>query len=304
MNRPTLHALCLSLALLGASAWTTPSSAQAPPPELPPANPDLPEARTLLGQAAAGLGTPERLAAIQSYRIEAALEVVTPAQGTSPEIRARYQGVLVWRRDGHALWRATADSVSARTSTVYQRRFESGVRPDVMWSRFPETDPNAEPDPRAGRNVRIPRVQAAGDIVAAVDPFRFLYEGLVRHADSVLEPRTTRREQRQGRDCFRIDALLRDPPATGVQRLTVWLDVSQSRVVEVHAGSTVLYDDWRDVDGVLAPYRFTASAFCGERALRHDRMAAATKVVFNDVTVAEVVPPTDLVDLADLLAEP
>jgi hypothetical protein len=304
MNRPTLHALCLSLALLGASAWTTPSSAQAPPPELPPANPDLPEARTLLGQAAAGLGTPERLAAIQSYRIEAALEVVTPAQGTSPEIRARYQGVLVWRRDGHALWRATADSVSARTSTVYQRRFESGVRPDVMWSRFPETDPNAEPDPRAGRNVRIPRVQAAGDIVAAVDPFRFLYEGLVRHADSVLEPRTTRREQRQGRDCFRIDALLRYPPATGVQRLTVWLDVSQSRVVEVHAGSTVLYDDWRDVDGVLAPYRFTASAFCGERTLRHDRMAAATKVVFNDVTVEEVVPPTDLVDLADLLAEP
>ena len=304
MNRPTLHALCLSLALLGASAWTTPSPAQAPPPELPPANPDLPEARTLLVQAAAGLGTPERLAAIQSYRIEAALEVVTPAQGTSPEIRARYQGVLVWRRDGHALWRATADSVSARTSTVYQRRFESGVRPDVMWSRFPETDPNAEPDPRAGRNVRIPRVQAAGDIVAAVDPFRFLYEGIVRHADSVLEPRTTRREQRQGRDCFRIDALLRDPPATGVQRLTVWLDVSQSRVVEVHAGSTVLYDDWRDVDGVLAPYRFTASAFCGERTLRHDRMAAATKVVFNDVTVEEVVPPTDLVDLADLLAEP
>jgi hypothetical protein len=33
-------------------------------------------------------------------------------------------------------------------------------------------------------------------------------------------------------------------------------------------------------------------------------MAAATKVVFNDVTVEEVVPPTDLVDLADLLAEP
>jgi len=82
------------------------------------------------------------------------------------------------------------------------------------------------------------------------------------------------------------------------------LHAAARRVVEVHAGSTVLYDDWRDVDGVLAPYRFTASAFCGERALRHDRMAAATKVVFNDVTVEEVVPPTDLVDLADLLAEP
>ena len=304
MNRPALHALCLSLALLGALAWTTPSAAQAPPSELPPADPELPEARTLLGQAAAGLGSPERLAAIQSYRIEAALEVVTPAQGPRPEIRARYQGSLIWRADGHALWRATADSVSPRTSTVYQRRVESGVRPDVMWSRFPETDPDGEPDPRAGRNVRLPRVQAAGDIVAVVDPYRFLYHGIARHVDSVLEPRTTRREQRQGRDCFRIDARLRYPSATGVQRLTVWLDASLSRVIEVHAGSTVLYDDWRDVEGVLAPYRFTASAFCGERSLRQDRMATATNVVFNDVTAEEIVPPTDLVDLADLVTQP
>jgi hypothetical protein len=45
-------------------------------------------------------------------------------------------------------------------------------------------------------------------------------------------------------------------------------------------------------------------AFCGERSLRQDRMATATNVVFNDVTAEEIVPPTDLVDLADLVSQP
>ena len=163
---------------------------QVPPPELPPADPELPEARTLLGQAALALGTAERIAAIESYRIEASLEVVTPAQAPRPELRTRYQGALLWRRDGHALWRATADGVSARTWTVYPRRFESGVRPDVMWSRFPESDPNAEPDPNAGRNVRLPRAQAAGDVVAAVNlsgPLFRLKSNQARYVRSVRE---------------------------------------------------------------------------------------------------------------------
>jgi hypothetical protein len=276
---------------------------QVPPPELPPADPELPEARTLLGQAALALGTAERSAAIESYRIEASLEVVTAAQAPRPELRTRYQGALMWRRDGHALWRATADGVSARTWTVYPRRFESGVRPDVMWSRFPESGPNAEPDPNAGRNVRLPRAQAAGDVVAAVDPLRLLYAGLARHAECVLEPRTTKREQRRGRDCHRIDARLRYAPAEGVQRVTLWLDVSQSRLVEVAGGTTVLYDDWRDVDGVLVPYRFSASPFCGERSLRSDRMASVTGIAFNTVTAEEIVAPADLADLSELVPQ-
>ena len=263
---------------------------QAGAPALPPADPELPAAAVLLAQSAAYLGSAEKLAAIESYRVEAEGTVVIPPELQMSVPHLKRSGSLLWRRDGCASAASSREDLALPARTISTRRFAAGVRNGVAWTRLPGDD--------APNFVRLP---GSNDPTQQDDPLRILYRGVARHQDALLDARTVRRTRRAGKDCHEVAAMLRLEAGDRPTRITLWLDVTQSRVVEIERGQRVRYDDWREVDGVRAPFKFSCGAFCGDKDGSPANLAEVKLLTFNSVSADEVTLPDGLRDLADVV---
>lgn len=280
----------LALLLLFSIALHAPAAAspQAAPAALPPADPALPAASALLEQSAAYLGTPEKLAAIESYRLEAEGTVAIPPEMQMSLPHLKRAGALLWRRDGRASWTGWREDLALPAKTVSTRRFACGARDGVAWTRVP------------GEGAPVyARLPGPADPTQPNDPLRVLYRGIARHQEALLDARTVRRTRRAGKDCHEIAALLKLEPGDRPTRITLWLDVTQSRVVEVERTRRVRYDDWREVDGVRAPFKFSCGGFCADQDGSPNTMAEATLLAFNAVSADDVTTPEGMRDIAD-----
>lgn len=273
---------------------------QTPPNALPPGDPSLPSADTLIAQAVEGLGGTAKLALIRSYRAEAEAQLEVPANALDPARTLHAKGEILWHRDGHARMRSTCDTIDMQSQTVWPRALESGVKPDFNWSRLPDRE----------REI-FGRLPGTIDTTAHADPLRILYDGLARHTETLSDARTVRQVRIHGKDCYQIAAHLRYRPTDAARNVTLWLDVSQKRLVQASDGARVRYDDWRDIGvgpddplgGVLAPFRITAGNFCGDHLNGFRELATITLIRFNSVVPDDIVAPSGLRDMSEIVAE-
>ena len=292
MPRP----LAILLALIASVASCGVATAQAQPPlpvPLPNADPSLPAANTLLDDAVAALGGAEKLSAIESYRVEAEAIQHAPAMLGVPERDYKATGELLWRRDGYARLRGASEQYDASTRSVWTRRIEMGMHPGFSWSRVPDRE----------REI-FGRMPVATDGTAPFDPLRILYRGIARHAEALSDARTVKREQVGGTPCLKIMARLRYSPDETPRIASLWLDASSKRPVKCSVGALrIVYADWREVDGIYAPFKFTPGLFCGDQGNGMRSLAEVKALSFNSVTAEEIAAPTNLRDMTEVVAE-
>ena len=293
---------CCAMAV-AAIALTAPNSAAAPqatPPILPPADPNLPAADALIAEAVAGLGGTARLTLIRSYRVQAEAELEVPANALDPARTLRSSGEALWHRDGHARMRSTCDTIEGAGRTVWARKLEFGVKPGFNWNRLPDRE----------REI-YGRLPGSVDTTAHSDPLRILYDGLARHAETITDARTVKQARVFGKDCYQISARLRYRPGDPQRTVTLWLDVSQKRLVLCSDGRRIRYDDWRDIgsgpddplSGVLAPFKMSPGLLCGDTDNGFRGFATVTLLQFNTVNPEDITAPDGLRDMSEVIAE-
>ena len=285
-------ALVAMLASLLAS-WVTLRAHAQPAPPLESVDPALPSAIDLLDQAVVALGGAERLASIESYRVEAEAVQRNPAMLGVPERDFTASGEMLWRRDGYARMRGACEQYDTATHEVWMRRIENGIRPGCSWSRVPDRTREL-----------FGRLPTAMDGTAQFDPMRIVFVGIARHRETLLEARTVRREQVAGKECLKVMARLRYRPDDAPKTTAIWLDAATSRPVLCSVGATrTRYADWREVDGVFAPYKITAGMLCGDPSGGMRNLAVVKVLTFNSVTPEDVSPPANLREMAELVAD-
>ena len=282
-----------ALAAPQAEQPTPPPSQPGSPRPLPEADPALPAAATLLDEAVAALGGAEKLSAIESYRVEAEAVQHAPAMLGVPERDYKATGEMLWRRDGYARLRGASEQYDSATHSVWTRKVEMGTRPGLSWSRVPDRE----------REI-FGRMPFATDGTHPFDPLRILYRGIARHAEAMPDARTVKREQVGGKPCLKIMARLRYSSDETPRIATVWLDASSKRPVKCAVGALrVVYADWREVDGIYAPFKFTPGLFCGDQGNGINSLAEVKVLAFNSVTADEIAAPANLRDMAEVVAE-
>lgn len=263
------------------------------PPALPEADPSLPAASTLLDDAVVALGGAEKLGAIESYRLEAEVIHRQPAMLGVSERDYKGAGELLWRRDGYARMRGACEQYDVESHSVWTRKIEFGLRPGTSWSRVPDRE----------REI-FGRMPFAIDGTYPYDPLRILYRGIARHGEALLDARTVKRENVGGTQCLKIMARLRYAPDDAAKNATIWLDVATKRPVKCAVGANrVVYADWREVDGILAPFKFTPGALCGDQSNAIKTLAEVKVLTFNSVHAEEIAAPANLRDMAEVIAE-
>lgn len=284
----------LAAAFVAASSCALASAQDQPPsPPLPEADPSLPAASALLDEAIVALGGFEKLAAIESYRLEAEVVSRHPAMLGVPERDYRSAGELLWRRDGYARMRGSSEQYDAPSQSVWTRKIEIGTHPSMSWSRVPDRE----------REI-FGRMPFAIDGTYPYDPLRILYRGIARHGEALLDARTVKREQLGGTQCLKIMARLRYAPGEVPKNATIWLDAATKRPVKCAVGAIrIVYADWREIDGVFAPFKFTPGLFCGDQGNAIKKLAEVKALSFNSVSVEEIAAPANLRDMAEVVAE-
>ena len=282
-----------ALAAPQAEQPTPPPAQPGSPRPLPDADPSLPAAATLLDEAVAALGGAEKLASIESYRVEAEAVQHAPAMLGVPERDYKATGELLWRRDGYARLRGASEQYDPSTRSVWTRKIEMGMHPGLSWSRVPDRE----------REI-FGRMPFATDGTYPFDPLRILYRGIARHAEALPDARTVKREQVGGTPCLKIMARVRYAPDETPRVASIWLDASSKRPVRCVVGALrTVYADWREVDGIYAPFKFTPGLLCGDQGNGINSLAEVKVLSFNSVTAEQVAAPTNLRDMAEVVAE-